>query len=108
MTPKKNRPSTRTIKKIFAEGRFLSTPHFTFKFILTNSPNPPQVSFIAPKSVAKHAVKRNFLRRLGYAALKNHTRKLPKGILGAFVFKRYEENVSQIEDEIKKVIDKMH
>ncbi len=108
MTPKKNRAGTRTVKKIFTEGRFLLTPHFTFKFVLTNTSNSPQISFIVPKSIAKKAVKRNFLRRLGYAALKNHMKEFPKGILGVFVFKRYEEDVSMIEDEIKKIIDKMH
>ncbi len=108
MLPKKNRADKKDIDLLFKTGRFLATPALTFRFILTKKNTVPRISFIAPKSVAKLAVKRNLLRRRGYSALKNSIGQLPLGAVGAFTFKKYEENISVLSNEIKDILAKVN
>ncbi len=108
MLPKRNRVDKKNVEKIFKEGKFVGSPSLTFKFILANDSTPPRVSFIAPKSIARSAVKRNLLRRKGYSALEKYIKQFPAGILGVFVFKRPEEDILKIEYEIKSVLNKIH
>ncbi|KKP85978.1 hypothetical protein A3B84_02635 [Candidatus Nomurabacteria bacterium RIFCSPHIGHO2_02_FULL_35_13] len=108
MLPKKNRVDKKVIEKIFKEGRFISSPNFTFKFILGNNSFQPHISFIAPKNVAKLAVKRNLLRRRGYSVFKKYIKHTPMGILGVFIFKKPEENILKIEHEIKNILNKIN
>ena len=107
MLPKKNRVDKSGINLIFKKGKFIVSPSFTFKFIKTDEKGK-RISFIAPKSIAKLAVKRNSLRRKGYLALEKHIKAFPSGILGAFVFKKIEEDVSKIENEIKNILNKIN
>lgn len=108
MLPKKNRVDKKGIDLVFKQGKFITSPNLTFKFILTKSRGVPRVSFVAPKSVAKLAVKRNMLRRLGYAALNKYISDFPSGTIGAFIFKRAEDDISKLEDEIKKILSKIN
>lgn len=107
MLPKKNRADKKAVEKIFKEGSFLSTPVLTFKF-LNKQGNKRQISFIVPKNIAKLAVKRNLLRRRGYTALKKYLQDFPSGIVGVFVFKKYQEKILLIEDEIKNILRKIN
>ncbi|MFA6257143.1 MAG: ribonuclease P protein component [Candidatus Paceibacterota bacterium] len=68
----------------------------------------PRISFIVPKSTAKLAVKRNALRRLGYLALSKQEKKLPKGLTGAFVFKKYQDNNETLKNEIETILSKIN
>ncbi len=107
MTPKKNRVDSRNIKKIFAEGKTLSSPLFNLRFI--KSPlKLARISVVAPKNLANTAAKRNSLRRRGYLALSKHLKDIPPGIVGALVFKRTEENVAVLEKEIKSLLAKLN
>lgn len=108
MLPKKNRVDKKGIDLIFKKGNFIVSPSFTFKFILINNSPEPRISFIVPKSIAKLAVKRNLLRRKGYSALKKYIDQFPLGILGVFVFKKLEEDVSKIDNEIKNILIKIN
>lgn len=108
MLKKTNRVDKKNIDLIFKEGKFVNSPNLTFKFLLSPIKNPPRISFIAPKSVAKLAVKRNKLRRLGYTALNRHINQFPKGILGAFIFRKSEDDTSILESEIKNVLSKIN
>lgn len=110
MLPKKNRADKKAIEKIFKEGRFISSPSFAFKFINNpeNKDSSVQISVIAPKSVAKLAVKRNSLRRLGYNALAKHLDQLPTNLKGALVFKKYQDDTLIIENEIKSIFSKIN
>jgi ribonuclease P protein component len=108
MLSKKNRVDKKNIDLIFTQGKFLVSPSLTFKFILTSNANPPRISFIAPRSVAKLATKRNKLRRRGYIALRKFITEFPFGLLGAFVFKIHEEDVSTLENEIKNILNKIN
>ena len=107
MLPKKNRVNTKEVEEIFKKGRFLNSPNLTFKFIKTNE-NGIRISFIAPKSVAKLAVKRNLLRRKGYSVLQRCINDFPVGITGVFVFKKAQEDISILENEIKNIIAKIN
>ncbi len=107
MLKKKNRADTKTIEQIFKNGRFVDSSNLTFKFILRKS-SSPRLSFIAPKGVAKLAVKRNFLRRLGYNILRKYIDQFPVGILGVFIFKKYQEDILIIENEIKNILNKIN
>ncbi|MEI6280747.1 MAG: ribonuclease P protein component [bacterium] len=108
MLLKKNRASTKAIEKIFKEGKFINSSILTFKFILSSNTHEPKLSIIAPKSLAKTAVLRNHLRRAGYTALGRHIGGFPLGITGAFVFKRKEDDISILENEVKTILNKVH
>ncbi len=105
MLPKKNRADKKTVNTIFKEGKFINSPNFSFKFIPAKG---QKISFIAPKSVSKLAVKRNKLKRLGYSILQ----KLPKNVIpavyGVFIFKKHQDDVSILEHDIKEIFSKVH
>ena len=103
MLPKANRVDKKTIDQIFTQGRFLSSATLHFKYLKTGS--RPRISFIAPKSMAKLAIKRNALRRLGYAALEKTAP--PGGIAGVFIFKRYENDTKKLGQEIETIFSKI-
>lgn len=107
MLAKKNRVVTKEVDRIFKEGRFLSSPSLTFKYIVLKSATP-RISFIAPKNVAKLAVQRNLLRRHGYKALEKHFHKFPAGLIGVFIFKKCEKDILIIKDEIKNILTKIN
>lgn len=108
MLAKRNRADKKAVEKIFKEGKFLNESNLTFKFLLTTNSTIPKISFVAPKSIAKLAIKRNLLRRRGYDALKKHINRFPLGIIGVFVFKKYQDDISIIENEIKNILHKIH
>jgi ribonuclease P protein component len=108
MLPKKNRADTKTLEKIFKEGKFINSSNLTFKYVLNDNSGIPRISFIAPKSVAKLAVRRNFLRRRGYNILKKYLDQFPTGIFGAFVFRKNQDDVFIIENEIKTILAKIN
>jgi len=108
MLPKKNRVDKKSIDLIFKKGGFISSPNLTFKFILTRDSFSPHISFITPKSVVRLATRRNSLRRKGYLALKEHIKQFPSGLLGVFLFKKNEQDISKIEHEIKNILNKIN
>lgn len=108
MLPKKNRADKKAVEKIFREGRYLISPNLTFKYLRNDNSAAPRISFIAPKSAAKLAVKRNLLRRRGYTVLGKYISHFPAGLSGVFIFKKYQDNVSIIKDEIKSILDKIN
>jgi len=120
MLLKKHRVNTKNIDQIFKQSRFLSSNNLTFKFFYIKEDKNIQISFIAPKSVAKSAVKRNLLRRRGYIALKDFLGVFPPGIKGVFVFTKDSlgcfggkntneyKPILNLKDEIKKIISKIN
>lgn len=106
MLPKKNRVNKKLVEKIFRKGRFVGSYGLTLKFLIENA-SVPQVSFIVPKKVEKRAVRRNSLRRLGYLVLEKYFKKLPNGFSGVFIFNKI-ITIIEIENEIKKILDKIH
>jgi ribonuclease P protein component len=108
MLPKKNRVERKEVDEIFKKGRFLNSTYLTFKFLSKKDSKTRKISFVAPKSVAKLAVKRNLLRRRGYSALKKYFNQFPVDIIGVFIFKKYQDDVSIIENEIKTILNKIN
>ncbi len=108
MLPKKTRVNTKEIDLIFKNRKFVTTPSLSFKFVLNQDSSPARISFIAPKNIAKLAVKRNLLRRCGYRALGKYISQFPVGLVGAFVFKKPEEDILIIENEIENILNKIN
>ena len=108
MLKKKNRADTKAVEKIFKEGKFLTSPSLTFKFIKNKNSSTPRISFIAPKNIAKLAVERNLRRRKGYVILKKYITKVPKYIVGAFIFRKYQDDNIILENEIKNIFSKIN
>ncbi len=106
MISKKNRADTGEVSQIFKNGKFLNSPNLTFKYI--KIPGRLHISVVAPKNVAKLAVRRNLLRRRGYAALRKIIDHFPSGVTGVFVFKKPEENISILENEITNILHKIN
>ena len=96
MFSKKNRLEKKKVEQIFKQGKFVSSPNLTFKYIAVSPlshPNKPKISFISPKTTSKKSVDRNLLRRRGYAALKKHIDQLPSNIMGVFIFSKKSQQV---------------
>ncbi len=108
MLPKKNRVDKKSVNLVFKKGTFVVSSGFIFKFVLNNNRFQPRISFIVPQNIAKLAVKRNLLRRKGYFAFKKYINQFPFGIIGVFVFKKTEKDISKIEDEIKNILNKIN
>ena len=107
MLKKINRADRKTVESIFREGKFLNSLNLTFKFLKTVQ-NGRKISILVPKSVVKSAVKRNLLRRLGYKALEKYIAGFPAGLRGVFVFKKYQNDVLTLENEIKTALAKIN
>ena len=114
MLKKKNRADTNEIDAIFKacspagqKDKIVVSSSLTFKYFKNNTKDV-KISFIAPKNVTRLAVKRNLLRRLGYNVLRGFIDQFPVGIVGVFVFKKYQDNASIIENEIKNILSKIN
>ncbi len=107
MLSKKNRADKKAVNNIFKKGRFLNSPNLTFKFLIKQS-FTPKISVIVPKSLAKLAVKRNSLRRRAYRVLSKYINSFPLGLVAVLVFKKYQEDNSIIENEIKNILNKFN
>jgi ribonuclease P protein component len=117
MLKKRNRLTRKDVDMLFKGGKFVVSPNLTFKYSLEPGRSTPLVSFIAPKTASKLAVKRNLLRRRGYAVLKGYFSQLPPSIIGAFVFGKKSFEVfgaknslskENLSNEIKKILSKIN
>jgi len=108
MLSKRNRVNKKEVDEIFKSGSFINSPNLTFKYLFKKGILESKISFISPKSISKKAVIRNKLRRIGYNILKKHIKHLPSGLIGVFVFKKYQDDVFIIENEIKTIFSKIN
>lgn len=120
MLSKKNRTDKKTVDNIFKKGTFVGSANLVLKYIKENNGEIPQISFIAPKGVAKKAVDRNKLRRRGYAVISKYIQYFPVGFSGAFVFgknslilfggrkKTNYDPILDLEKEIKFILKKIN
>ncbi len=108
MLPKKNRLDTKTVDAVFKMGSFINSPSLSFKFTKKSGSTPPQISFMAPKSLIKQAVGRNRLRRQGYSILEKHINSFPVGLVGVFIFKKSPVTQQDIENDVKNVLNKIN
>ncbi len=108
MLSKRNRVETKAVERIFKEGRFINSSILSFKFIIEKNSKQPHISFIAPKNIVKLAVKRNLLRRRGYNIFKKYIKQIPSNISGVFIFKKYQDDILILENEIKDILTKIN
>ena len=97
MIPKKKRVTKDTFQIIMEKGSIFHSSFFMLRYLIQNNPS---YAFVAPKKIAKTAVKRNFLRRRGYNILRSFN--LNKGA-GIFFYKK--EGLIASPVEIKNDID---
>ena len=97
MLPKKKRVTKSTFQTIMGKGGVVSGSFFVLHYIKQNI---PQYAFVVPKKIAKTAVKRNSLRRMGYNILRSYN---ITSCAGIFFFKK-EALIAPIF-EIKKDVD---
>jgi ribonuclease P protein component len=116
MLKKKNRASKKDIEEIFKDGSFFNASNLSFKFKVKKGFFGPKISFLVPKIVAKNAVKRNKLKRLGYLALEKYINLIPKEAIGVFLFskkandllkQKKEVILSELEKEIVYILNKI-
>jgi ribonuclease P protein component len=96
MLPKKKRVTKNTFNTIMDKGGIASGSFFVFRYMKQEE---PQYAFVAPKKIAKTAVKRNFLRRRGYNILRFY-----KPISGCGIFFYKKEGLTASLEEIKNDI----
>ncbi|MEI7689219.1 MAG: ribonuclease P protein component [Candidatus Nomurabacteria bacterium] len=97
MLPKKKRVTKEIFQTIMEKGNIIPGSFFVFRYIKQDT---PQYAFVAPKKIAKRAVKRNSLRRVGYNILRQYDLKFNAGI---FFYKK--EALVSNTTEFKKDID---
>jgi ribonuclease P protein component len=89
MLPKKNRANKKEFDLIFKNGKFVSSPNLTLKYI-KNIENVGFLSykfaFVVSKTVSKKAVERNRLKRKGFSLLSDILKEKPLKIGAIFIF----------------------
>jgi|SRR3989338_4163733 len=126
MLPKKNRISRIVFEDLLKCGKNVSGDFLQAKFLFLSSKDSPwgssslrgvlasnakesQFSFVIPKAVSKLAVKRNLLRRRGYASVSKILNNLKQPMLCAFFFKKGSANASfdEIEADVNVILNKI-
>jgi ribonuclease P protein component len=97
MLSKKKRITKDTFQTIMEKGSIVSGSFFLLRYLKQPS---PAYAFVAPKKIAKTAVKRNSLRRIGYNILRLYDLKSCAGI---FFYKK--EALSATSLDLKKDIE---
>ncbi|MDQ3245229.1 MAG: ribonuclease P protein component [bacterium] len=106
MLPKKNRAIKKDIEKLFKNRGFLSFGNLTLRYFIEKDLKESKISFIVPKKVAKTAVLRNKLRRIGYKSLENKLTLVPSPLVGVFSFNK--ASFEDIDNEIKQIFSKIN
>ncbi|MFA6392763.1 MAG: ribonuclease P protein component [Candidatus Paceibacterota bacterium] len=97
MLAKKKRITKNTFQTIMEKGSIVSGSFFLLRYLRQPS---PIYAFVAPKKIAKTAVKRNSLRRIGYNILRSYDLESCAGI---FFYKK--EALSATNIDLKKDIE---
>ena len=100
MLPKSKRVNKALFDEVFKKGSVSNGSFFSLRS--TRSSDGTHIAFVAPKTVAKTAVKRNALRRKGYNSL---PKELP-AINGLFFFKKNALSATKenLKNDIKKLL----
>lgn len=103
MLPKRKRVNKELFQNVLQKGEVFHSSFFIFRYIRQKT---PQYAFVVPKTVAKSAVLRNKLRRLGYNSL-NLTQIPP--LAAIFFYKKQAQKISQnqIKDDILSLLKKI-
>lgn len=108
MTPKKNRLTKKAIKQTLKLPYRASSDFFNILYKCDAESKLPRISITVSKKVAKTAVLRNRLRRIGYSALKPLILKVLPGFVALIQYKngvnspKTEDIKIDIENLLKK------
>lgn len=108
MLPKKRRIERKDFGKILKASKKLNSPHFLLNIAIDKDISPSRFSFSISKKVAKSAVDRNRLRRIGYSIIEKNLNRLETGFSAHFVYKKITpvENFGSLEKEILELLSK--
>ncbi len=109
MLPKKRRMQRKEFAILLKTVRRYLSPHLSL-FVSKNPANEPyfdtKFAFSASKKVAKTAVLRNKLRRMGYSAIRDVINRISPGYMCLFSYKNDPKNVefSVLKNEVEKLL----
>jgi ribonuclease P protein component len=104
----KNRRVTKGLfDSVIKEGYVIHSPLFTLRYKAFSEKDTYKLAFVAPKSIAKLANKRNTLRRQGYRAISDINVK--KGFIYIVFYKKQvkEATYQQIKDDLSSLFLKI-
>lgn len=104
MLPKQQRIQRKDFSLLFEKGKSFRNSLFLLRFL--ESKSKPQFGFSVSKKVAKRAVDRNKMRRLGYNLLKSYLPKIKKSALVSLSFLKKTDNEREINKEMASILKK--
>jgi ribonuclease P protein component len=107
MLPKAKRLSQKEVPLVSKDGYFFSFPYFSVRSL--KNPIHPKYAVVVGKSVAKHAVGRNTLRRRIYTLIGDTLKKNPIPYSLVFFMKKGSGAVSftELESGVDEVMKKL-
>lgn len=111
MVPKKNRIPRHSFPLILKKGKKYSSLYMIMRVFWCCKDKtlcPTKVSFVVSQKVAKHAVARNVLRRVGYGVMEKEILSLKQGYCLVFFFTKDINTLSkrEIKKEIQDILKK--
>lgn len=108
MLAKENRLTARAdFENLRQNGKFLTTPYFSFSFIKRETHLPSRFGFIVSKKISKSAVVRNRVKRILREIVRKNINSVKEGWDAVFLVKSRILNgdVAKIEVEVKKCLE---
>jgi len=108
MLPKKRRVEKELFPDVLNKARSFYGENMSLRVFLAEPYKETRVSFVVSKKVSNKAVKRNFLKRKGYSAIKDMPISLNKGFVCVFFFKKSTLSISytDLKKEISSLLKK--
>ena len=110
MLAKANRLTKRTdFENLRQNGKFLTTPYFSFSFIKRETDTPSRFGFVVSKKISKSAVVRNKVKRTLREIVRKNINSVKGSWDAAFLVKSkiLNEETGKIEIEVKKCLENL-
>ncbi len=108
MLAKENRLTKRIdFENLKLNGKFLTTPYFSFSFIKRETNLPSRFGFIVSKKISKSAVVRNKVKRMLREIVRKNINSVKGSWDAVFLVKSriLTEETAKIETEVKKCLE---
>jgi ribonuclease P protein component len=101
-------PTKKLLEKVIKSGKTHNSPHISLKAIILSSLKTSMFSFVVSKRVAKHAVRRNLLKRRGRSVISSIKPNIKNGYIGVFFLKSGSSALlfKQLKEEIISLLKK--